>query len=233
MKDYDRDKWYRILKCTQLNYSNLLNRLSKDHKRSNFIIIYYSTALIIYSLSTHFFETVFNEDFTSYASIILSIIVLIYSIINSNARYSERITSVLYGLNEIKTLKRRLAAGEDLAIVDEEYGEIIAQVEYRDDLDFYRTIHYMCNKYGINVNNGTEIENPKYIINESDEELKIIKSEIRGYISEINPKVQQFQIWVHFLWHILLYSFPVLIFLLCIFVKKGLWLYELIIQFIF
>ena len=207
--------------------------MSKDHKRSNFIIIYYSIALIIYSLSTHFFDTVFNEDFTSYASIILSIIVLIYSIINSNARYSERITDVLYGLKEIKALKRRLAAGEDLAIVDAEYGEIIEQVEYRDDLDFYRTICYMCNRYGINVNNGADIENPKYTVNESEEKLKIIKSEIWGYISEINPSVQKFQIWVHFLWHILLYSFPVLIFLLCIFVKKDMWLYELITKFVF
>lgn len=232
MKGYDKDKWYRILKCTQLNYSNLLNRLSKDNKRSNFIIIYYSVALIIYSLSTHFFGTVFNEEFTSYASIILSIIVLIYSIINSNARYSERITNVLYGLNEIKSLKRRLAVGEDLTIIDKEYGEIIEQVEYRDDLDFYRTICYMCNKYGINVSNGADIDNPKYTVSESEDELKIIKAEIRGYISEINPPIQKFQMGVRFLWHILLYSFPVLIFLLCIFVKEGMWLYELITQFI-
>ncbi len=110
---YNKDKYYRIMDRTQSNYANLLKRLSKNEKRGNFILIYYSIALIVYPLSVEFYPTKFNETWTSYTSIILSVVVLMYSIINSKAGYSERIKSVSEALNKVKWLKREVGALPD------------------------------------------------------------------------------------------------------------------------
>ena len=48
---YNKAKYYRIMDRTQSNYANQLKRLSRDKKRADFILIYYSLALIIYALS--------------------------------------------------------------------------------------------------------------------------------------------------------------------------------------
>lgn len=93
---------------TQSNYANQWKRLSKDSNRANFILIYYSLAIIIYSLSVKFYPEHFNEIWSSYSGLILSIIVLIYSIINSKAGYPERIAKIEVALNEIKSLKREV-----------------------------------------------------------------------------------------------------------------------------
>lgn len=107
---YNRDKYYRIMDRTQSNYANQLKRLSKDAKRSDFILIYYSLALIVYSLSVEFYPNLFDSTWTSYSSIILSTIVLIYSIVNSKAGYPERISKIQAALNEVKRLKREVGA---------------------------------------------------------------------------------------------------------------------------
>lgn len=137
MQDYDNEKFFRIINNTQSNYANQLKRLSKDYKRANIILVYYSIALIIYALSIRYFPKLFNENATSYASIILSVIVLIFSIINSNSRYSERISSVQTGLNKMKSLKRQLGADGDLSDVRREYEDVVNSIEIRDDIDFY------------------------------------------------------------------------------------------------
>lgn len=111
---YDRDKYYRIMDRTQSNYANQLKRLSKDAKRADFILIYYSLALIVYSLSVKFYPNFFDATWMSYSSIILSAIVLIYSIINSKAGYPERISKLQVALNEVKRLKREVGALPEL-----------------------------------------------------------------------------------------------------------------------
>lgn len=100
---YNRDKYYRIMDRTQSNYANQLKRISKDAKRSDFILIYYSMALIVYALSAEFYPGLFDSTWTSYSSIILSTIVLIYSIVNSKAGYPERISKIQTALVEQKT----------------------------------------------------------------------------------------------------------------------------------
>ena len=91
---YNKDKYYRIMDRTQSNYANQLKRLSRDKKRADFILIYYSLALIIYALSGKYYPQFFDENWISYSSIILSVIVLIYSIVNSRSEYSGRISSI-------------------------------------------------------------------------------------------------------------------------------------------
>ena len=53
----------------------------------------------------------------------------------------------------------------------------------------------------------------------SDQEIKIFRDEVRGYILEINPLTQKLNIMIHFIWHFILYTFPIAIMILC-FVTK-------------
>ena len=93
---------------TQVNYANMVKRLTLKKKFSNFMLIYYSIFLIIYSLTSKFYPQYFKVELSSYFGRIISIIVLVYSLINSSANYSERISSAGLVLNRVKDIKREL-----------------------------------------------------------------------------------------------------------------------------
>lgn len=163
MKVYNYEKYYRMIRVKQMIYSNQLKRLSVSSKRANFILIYYSIALIIYTLALRYFNHMLHQDFTEFASIVISIMILIYSIISSNSRFSERAHDVEFSLNQIKRMKRKLAnipsmsydeQGEEFEDFKEKYEDLIDNVEYRDDLDFYYTVKYFCKKFNINFHTG-------------------------------------------------------------------------------
>lgn len=65
----------------------------------------------MYSLTAEFFTDIFDEKISSYFNIILSVVVLTYSLIITNAKYSERIQIAERVMNEVKSKK------EDLQIV--------------------------------------------------------------------------------------------------------------------
>lgn len=233
--EYNSDKYYRIMDRTQSNYANQLKRLAKDEKRADFILIYYSMALIVYALSTAFYPDKFNPTWTSYASIILSVVVLTYSIINSKAAYPERIAKIDHALNEVKRLKREVGAlpkqstfsdcpnqeacqcsqteaCQKLEDLKKEYDELVSGTEIRDDIDFYYTICHLCKEYGLSPYSGKLVNEEKYMNAEP-----VVIDEIRGYISENNPSVQKFHVILRFIWHACLYLAPVLIFLISIY----------------
>lgn len=237
--------------------------MSKDSKRADFILIYYSLAIIVYSLPVKFYPNLFNEIWSSYSGLILSVIVLIYSIINSKAGYPERIAKIQVALNEVKRLKRevgtlpehlphrssiRMSKGGifstatkivnrkgvcsnscemacdcnmysqcqstrvclKLEQLKEEYDNIVSNTEMRDDLDFYYTILHLCKQYELNPFDGKIAKGiDSKEINENDPIIR----EIRGYISENNPKKQRFHVAFLTICHFALYSAPILIFL--------------------
>ena len=117
---YNRSKYYRIMDRTQSNYSNQYKRLLKNGKRADNILIYYSISLIVYSLTVNYFEEYFSERVLSFSSIILSIIVLTFSIINSNAAYPERAAKIQDSLNKVKQMKR-------------EVGDLPANISFEGD----------------------------------------------------------------------------------------------------
>ena len=208
---YDRSKHFRIMDRAQSNYANQLKRLSRNAKRSNFILIYYSLALIICALSIKFYPALFNETWISYSNIILSIIVLIYSIINSKADYTNRISKIQVALNEVKRLKRELGALEENANdkfdkLKNEYDSIVSSTEVRDDLDFFHTVRQLCKLYGINHITGKLRKGYE----ENDDNKDVIR-EIRGYISEINPILQWGNLICLFSFHIIIYLVPLTI----------------------
>lgn len=215
-KMYDETKWYRIIDNAQSNYAYQLKRLSKNDQRANFILIYYSLSLLVYSLTVKFFPSLLNADTTSFFGIVLSIIILIYSIINSNSRYPERIAAVQQGLNKMKSLKRRLKSDGEFDKVREEYEKVVNGTEMRDDTDFYYTVCHLCKEYGIKRFSGKDVKNPPAPPSNRGD-IITIKSEIRGYISELNPFLQVINIISRNAWHIILYLAPVLIFLFCMY----------------
>ena len=98
------------MNMTQLNYANQLKRLSKNQSRANIILIYYSTALIVYSVASIIYPTIFSLKWMEFSSIILSVVVLLYSIINGNANYPQRIANIEKSLNQVKSLKRKIGS---------------------------------------------------------------------------------------------------------------------------
>ena len=110
MPKYDCEKYYRIMNMTQLNYANQLKCLSKNQSRANIILIYYSTALIVYSVASIIYPTIFSLKWMEFSSIILSVVVLLYSIINGNANYPQRIANIEKSLNQVKSLKRKIGS---------------------------------------------------------------------------------------------------------------------------
>ena len=238
---YNRDKYYRIMDVTQSNYANQLTRLSKDAKRADFILIYYSLALIIYSLSVKFYPSLFDETWISYSSIILSIVVLIYSIINSKAAYPKRIRKIQKALNKIKGLKREVGdlpnltdchrssesknadpcddcghkqICSQLESLKKEYDDLVSSTEVREDIDFYHTICQLCKKYGLNPYTGKFKVTPQNI-NLEDPTI----NELLGYISENHPvKNGLYSAYTSF-WHFFLWLIPILIFVVSVCIK--------------
>ena len=146
-KIYDKTKIYDIMNTTQNNYSNMLKRLQLKKSFSNFVVTYYSIALIVYSLTAEFFPSIFDVKLSSYFNIILSIVVLVYSLIITNAKYSERIQSAERVLNEVKSKKRELKTDENAMEKLKEYEIIMSKAEYRSELDFFHTLKQKCKKY--------------------------------------------------------------------------------------
>lgn len=233
---YNRNKYYRIIDVTQTNYVNQLNRLSKAEKRSDFILIYYSLALIIYPLSVQFYPSLLDATWITYSSIVLSIVLLVFSIINSKAAYPQRISALQVALAKMKQLKREVGALPNLVKrppkclnsseaehvsscdscsfsesckkleeIKREYGQIINSTEMREDIDFYYTIVQLSKKHGIDPYTGKEQDNRSH-----DEDEQDVIKDLKGYISENNPRLQQVFVCGAHVWHVLLYIIPIL-----------------------
>lgn len=63
VKVCDVDRMYDRMEITQCNYDNMLKRLLRKKQFSNFVITYYSIALIIYSLTAEFFQNSLMKSF--------------------------------------------------------------------------------------------------------------------------------------------------------------------------
>lgn len=206
-KIYDKTKIYDIMNTTQNNYSNMLKRLQLKKSFSNFVVTYYSIALIVYSLTAEFFPSIFDVKLSSYFNIILSIVVLVYSLIITNAKYSERIQSAERVLNEVKSKKRELKTDENAMEKLKEYEIIMSKAEYRSELDFFHTLKQKCKKYDVRwYNYKRDLEKVPDI--EERERLK-------EYLSENFPLNQQLIIVLQHIWEGIILIIPVVLFILC------------------
>ena len=72
-----------------------------------------------------------------------------YSLIITNANYSERIDSARSVLNQIKMKKRELTE-KNIEEIRSGYDQIMLKAEYRSDIDFFRTLKQRCKKNDVN-----------------------------------------------------------------------------------
>ncbi len=206
-KNYnDKNKMYDIMNTTQSNYSNMLKRLQIRKSFSNFVITYYSITLIVYTLTAEFFSDKFNTELSNYFNIILSIVVLTYSLIITNAKYSERIQAAERVLNEVKTKKRELTES-NVAEKRKEYENIMSKAEYRSEIDFFRTLKQKCKKNDVcwlRYKKGLEK------MEDRDEADKL-----KEYLSENFPLTQQLKIFLQYVGEGIIVIIPIFIFILC------------------
>lgn len=206
-KNYnDKNKMYDIMNTTQSNYSNMLKRLQIRKSFSNFVITYYSITLIVYTLTAEFFPDKFNTELSNQFNIILSIVVLTYSLIITNAKYSERIQAAERVLNELKAKKRELTE-DNVAEKRKEYENIMSKAEYRSEIDFFRTLKQKCKKndvYWLCYKKGLEK------MDDRDEADKL-----KEYLSENFPLTQQLKIFLQYVGEGIIVIIPIFIFILC------------------
>lgn len=206
-KNYnDKNKMYDIMNTTQSNYSNMLKRLQIRKSFSNFVITYYSITLIVYTLTAEFFPDKFNTELSNYFNIILSIVVLTYSLIITNAKYSERIQAAERVLNEVKAKKRELTE-DNVAEKRKEYEVIMSKAEYRSEIDFFRTLKQKCKKNDVcwlRYKKGLEK------MEDRDEADKL-----KEYLSENFPLTQQLKIFLQYVGEGIIVIIPIFIFILC------------------
>lgn len=81
------------------------------------------------------------------------------------------------------------------------------KAEYRDDVDFFRTVKQKCSELGIRW----------YKYKKECKEMKdsMEYKKINNYLSEIFPFVQQCKIFFEFIWYSLVLVVPVVLFLIC------------------
>lgn len=205
-KDYnDKNKVYDIMNTTQSNYSNMIKRLQTKKVFSNFVITYYSIGLIVYSLTAEFYPQIFDTKLSNYFNIILSIVVLTYSLIVSNAKYPERLQSAEKILNEVKAKKREIT-DDNASEKRKEYDNIMLKAEYRSDLDFFRTIKQQCRENNVRWYWYKE-DLKKCTFNDANK--------LNNYLSENFPLTQQMKIILSYLWDLMIIIAPVVLFILC------------------
>ena len=198
----------------------MIKRLERKKNVSEFVLTYYSVFLIITTLTGKYFPDYYNVVVSDYFNIILSIIVLIYSLIIKNANYSTRISNIKDSLNQLKTIKREIT-DESLEKYSKQYNEIVDKTEGRDDVDFFITVKNLCKSYDINWLTKKHIRNKtkKEIKEEEREEYERQEKVVKGYISEINVIVEQGKIIFEIVWYIILFVVPIVLFSLCILSK--------------
>ncbi|MGL6064541.1 MAG: SLATT domain-containing protein [Fusobacteriaceae bacterium] len=138
----EKKEFKEKVQITKNNYINMKKRISKNKCFIEFILIYYSTFLILSSITAKYFNC-YNSNLDSYFNIVISVILLVISLVNANAKYSERI-------NKIKEIIVKLQKFEEKKIdclekTNEEYFEIIKEAEVRTEQDFYQTAEIMKN----------------------------------------------------------------------------------------
>ena len=200
--EYNKEKWLKICKTTLSNYINMEKRLSDSKKLSDFILVYYSIFLIINSLTSVYFDS-YNAKVCEYFGIILSIVMLAYSLINSNANYSRRIETVTAAINSLKRLKRDNLINENLDFFKEEYNRIVDNVEFRSDLDFFKTVKAQCKEHGV-----------KWFL-PFDTSCNQDREQLKNYLSEISPYFLQAKLCFLWCFKTLVLIFPVAVFLIC------------------
>ena len=134
----DTGKWLSIINTTISNYSNMKTRLQQQNDFSNFILVYYSLFLILISITSLHFKTLFNLNIISYFNLVLSIFLLVYSLLNQQANCVIRIEKINNLITRLNAIKRN--SNGTIDEIKTQYQEELRYIEPRHDIDFFNTI---------------------------------------------------------------------------------------------
>lgn len=199
---YGKEKWLKICNTTLSNYINMEKRLTENKKLSDFILVYYSIFFIINSLTAVYFEC-YNVKLCEYFGIILSVVMLAYSFINSSANYTRRIDVITNAINQLKTLKRNFDDESEIDSFKRKYNDIVDNVEFRSDVDFFRTIKSKCKEHGVKWY--------AFFDTNGNEE----KIQLKNYLSEISPFYLEFKIIMMCFFKLFVVLLPPIVIVLC------------------
>ena len=198
-----------IMDMTHLNYGNMIKRLSGKRRFSDFILPYYSIALIIFSLTALVYPKAINTTLTTYFSIVISIVVLVYSITNGQAHYGTRIQKAEKIMLSIKNLQREIN-DSNAEEKKKEYDVVMGNAEFRSDMDFFKSVKQRCGRKGLN---WFKIKySKKYCLQVEDKEFYY---KMKEYLGEMNPLFLQMEIILSFLLNCVIVLIPIAILILC------------------
>ena len=153
---------------------------------------------------------------SSYFNIIMSVVVLVYSLVNGNARYDNRISTIKEAIDAVKREKRSLQLGNTtVEEAREKYDRIIESTEYREDIDFFVTVKLLCKKYEVSWWRIPHV---------SSTEVSTDQKRVMNYLHELNPYFLQCRIVFEFVGYVALIAVPIVIFGLCILAKVNSWI---------
>lgn len=198
-----------------MHYSNLLKRINVRKKFSDFIMVYYSVVLIIYSISNISYEEYFDGKLLTYMSLIISILLLVYSLINSSENFSKRVRDAEYTERNLRKLKRELINSEvkDIENYKNEFNKFMLISEKIEDIDIFRTLKQQAKLNGIDIwrcNKGAYGKNESNIDNNSDKyfDFWTIKCNINIYL-------QLAKIFMEYFLYAVLVIAPIIIIIIC------------------
>lgn len=169
----------KILRVTLQNYIHMKKRLISKSEFSKFVLTYYSIFLIILGISGKYLDG-YNDNLSNYTSILLSIVLLAYSIVNGNSEYEIRIYKLEKTINDLKLLSRKKEISE--AEFVKSYDIVVNATEMREDIDFINTVKSMYRKKEENIFKfifGLKVKN-------ENEDLKRYRADINIFSYFIN-----------------------------------------------
>ena len=150
---------------------------------------------------------------SSYFGIILSVVVLAYSLIISNAKYTERAQRAEEVLKCLESIIRELTE-ENFKEKYEESNKIIQKAEYRSEMDYFKTVNHLCKENDVRwYYYKRDLE--KY--NTTSEKCEIARK-LNGFLSSTTPFIQYIRIVFQRIWKTIIYVVPVILFIVCFFV---------------
>ena len=198
-KIYTKEKLFRIFNLTLSNYSNMDRRLRHQKEVADTILIYYSLAAIFLTITVKYYPNLMEATWGEFWNLILSIVILTYSLINNSANYEQRLQNVNRVINAINKLKRDMddVDEERLKKIKTEYSQIMKGAEQRSEVDFLNTLKQQCREQGIawlkseKLNEKIEEINAK--IDKKIEEIKNYKQDEKQY-DEISKELNEYRL---------------------------------------
>lgn len=95
-----RNEMYRKV----LIYEKMISRIENESKLFNYALIYYSVCLIAYSLFAVIFPMAIDQYWFPFCNIMISVVMLVFSVINNHTNFQERIHKISKSKSELNKL---------------------------------------------------------------------------------------------------------------------------------